>query len=116
MIGVSIDRPGADGNVRRVADERGVTYPVWLDPQDAFTSTFRSTGVPESVLIDKNGVVVRRWPGALSEDDATIDAAIERAIASTGDYVTTRPQRGRGRRARSASASSARSRRCSPAC
>ncbi|MBE2316670.1 redoxin family protein [Solirubrobacter sp. CPCC 204708] len=87
VVGVSIDRPGSDGNVRRVAEERGVTYPVWLDPQDAFTPTFRSTGVPESVLLDKNGVVVRRWPGALTEDDTTIDAAIERAIASSGAYV-----------------------------
>lgn len=87
VVGVAIDRPGADGKVRGVVRERSVSYPIWLDPQDAFTATFRSTGVPESILIDRNGVVVRRWPGALSEEDATIDSAIERAIASTGSYT-----------------------------
>lgn len=87
VVGVAVDRGGASGKVRGVAQMRAVSYPIWLDPEDAFTSTFRSTGVPESILIDRNGVVVRRWPGALSKDDTTIGSAIARAIASTGSYV-----------------------------
>lgn len=92
VVGISIDRPGADGNVRAVADRRGATYPIWLDPEDLFTPSFRSTGVPESVLLDKRGVVVRRWPGALSEGDETIGPAIERAIASEGSYAAIASQ------------------------
>ncbi len=87
VIGVSIDRPGSDANVRRVAGQRGVTYPLWLDPQDTFTQTFRSSGVPESVLVDRDGVVVRRWAGAIDESDPTVERAIDRAIASKGDYA-----------------------------
>lgn len=86
VVGISIDVEGSDGKVTRVADDRGVTYPIWLDPEDAFTSTFRSSGVPESVLLDRDGIVVRRWPGALVEQDETIAPAIERALKSEGDY------------------------------
>ena len=93
IIGVAIDRPGSEGSVARVASERGVTYPIWLDPADDFTPTFRSTGVPESVLIDRNGVVVQRWPGAIQEGDPSVDAAVEDAIASQGSYVEASSER-----------------------
>jgi cytochrome c-type biogenesis protein len=93
VIGIAIDRPGSEGAVERVASERGVTYPIWLDPEDDFTPTFRSTGVPESVLIDRNGVVVQRWPGAIQEGDPAVDAAVEDAIASEGSYVEAASER-----------------------
>lgn len=86
MVGVSIDRDGMAGAVEQTAAERGVTYPIWLDPGDSFTPTFHSTGVPESVLIDKNGVVVMRWPGAIDFDDPNVEAAIARAEAVAGGY------------------------------
>lgn len=85
VIGISIDRGEVDGPVEAVAEERGVTYPIWRDSGDLFTPTFRSTGVPESILLDKNGVVVHRWRGVV-EPTATTRKLIESAIATTGDY------------------------------
>jgi len=69
VVGVSVDRPGMSGAVRNVASKRGTTYPIWLDPADEFTQTFHSTGVPESILLDRRGAVVMRWPGVIDVDD-----------------------------------------------
>lgn len=89
VVGVAIDPGGAAGAVRSVARRRGVTYPIWLDPEDTFTSTFQSSGVPESILIDRDGVVVMRWPGALEAHSAAVDHAIAGAIRSAGTYSAT---------------------------
>ncbi|MGH3041328.1 MAG: TlpA disulfide reductase family protein, partial [Gaiellaceae bacterium] len=85
VIGVSIDRGDADGPTAAVAKERGVTYAIWRDSEDEFTQTFRSTGVPESILVDREGTVVYRWRGAL-EATPGAERLIESALASTGDY------------------------------
>lgn len=87
VIGISIDRGVVDGPTQDVADDRGVSYPIWRDGEDLFTPTFRSTGVPESILVDKNGVVVHRWRGVV-EDDPVTRELIEVAIASEGNYET----------------------------
>lgn len=87
VVGISVDRPGSEGMVERLARSRGVTYPIWLDPEDRFTQVFQSIGVPESILLDKHGVVVRRWSGAIAEGDTTVDAAIGRALEASGNYA-----------------------------
>ena len=86
IIGVSIDRPGGDQAVQEVARRRGVTYPIWRDEDDLFTSTFRSTGVPESILVDRDGIVVYRWRGVVGDTPAT-RRLIETAIASQDNYA-----------------------------
>ena len=86
VIGVSVDHGDEDGPTEQVARERGVTYPIWRDGEDLFTSTFHSTGVPESLLIDENGIVVYRFRGVVEDTPATRHL-IETAIASNGDYV-----------------------------
>jgi cytochrome c-type biogenesis protein len=86
VVGVSVDRPGMSGAVRNVATQRGTTYPMWLDPADTFTQTFHSTGVPESILLDRRGAVVMRWPGAIDVDDPSVDKAIASAVLAAGNY------------------------------
>lgn len=64
VIGVSTDNRFSDGKVIAFAKQLGVTYPIWRDPDDRFTPTFRAIGLPHTVLFDRDGNVVHVWKGA----------------------------------------------------
>ncbi len=83
VVGVSIDRGGQDDSVRGYADDLGVTFPIWRDPSNRFARTFETTGVPETLLIGRDGEVLYRWKGALVEGNAADLILIEDALAGT---------------------------------
>jgi cytochrome c-type biogenesis protein len=83
VVGVSIDRGGKDDSVRSYATDLGVTFPVWRDPSNRFARTFETTGVPETLLIGRDGEVLYRWKGALVEENAADLTLIEDALAGT---------------------------------
>lgn len=83
VIGVSIDRKGQDDAVRSYADDLGVAFPLWRDPSNRFARTFETTGVPETLLIGRDGAVLYRWKGALPEENQADLTLIEDALAGT---------------------------------
>ena len=83
VIGVSIDRAGKDDAARSFADDLGVTFPIWRDASNHFARTFETTGVPETLLIGRDGAVLHRWKGALTEENQTDLTLIEDALAGT---------------------------------
>lgn len=92
VVGVSIDRTGKDDSVRSYAGDLGVTFPIWRDPSNRFARTFETTGVPETMLIGRDGEVLYRWKGALAEENPADLALIEDALAGTvtdASQVTT---------------------------
>lgn len=80
VIGVSIDTQG-DTQVLGFVEDIGITFTVLLDPRARVTRAFRTTGVPETILLDRRGFVAKRWIGAFdpfSNDAAReIDAVLE---------------------------------------
>jgi peptidoglycan/xylan/chitin deacetylase (PgdA/CDA1 family)/peroxiredoxin len=62
VIGVNIDA-GGDGLVRSFLGEYGVTYLNLRDRSDRITPAYRLVGVPETILIGRDGRVVHRWIG-----------------------------------------------------
>lgn len=64
VIGVSTDNRFSDTKVTAFAERIGVTYPIWRDPDDRFTPTFRAIGLPHTILFDRDGNVVHVWKGA----------------------------------------------------
>lgn len=80
VVGVSIDRGDADAKVREFAANAGVTFTILRDPRNTFSRTFRTTGVPETLLIGRDGEVLFRWKGPLDGGEAD-RAAIEAALA-----------------------------------
>jgi len=85
VVGVSVDEGDYDGDVLRFADAYGAEYEIWRDPEGNFSRTFHSVGVPETLLLDRNGVVVHRWKGPLQAGPET-DRLISTALASEGGY------------------------------
>lgn len=85
VVGVSVDEGDYDGDVLSFADSYGADYEIWRDPEGDFSRTFHSVGVPETLLLDRKGVVVHRWKGPLQSEPET-DRLISTALASEGGY------------------------------
>lgn len=62
VVAVSVDSDGSAAAA--FVDELGLSMRVLHDPGGRVTRAFRTTGVPESFLIDADGRLVRRWIGA----------------------------------------------------
>jgi peroxiredoxin len=84
VVGVSIDRAGADESIRAFLDEVGVDFPVLLDPRERFVHRFMTLGVPETFLIDADGVVRWRWTGRYHPLAAENLELVEDALADAG--------------------------------
>lgn len=59
VVGISVDAAGDRDKVAESAPKLGITYEVWLDPDERIGGVMRYGGVPASMLIDREGVV--RW-------------------------------------------------------
>jgi cytochrome c biogenesis protein CcmG, thiol:disulfide interchange protein DsbE len=71
VIGVSIDASGMNRDIREFLDAHGITFTVLHDPAERVTRAFRSRAVPETFLIGRDGIILRRWIGQfdpLAED------------------------------------------------
>jgi peroxiredoxin len=75
VVGVSVDGPGAERDVVRFLDAHGISFPIVHDPEERVTRVFRTVGVPETFLLDADGVVVRRWIGPVRAGE--VESALE---------------------------------------
>lgn len=84
VVGVSIDRGEAAGKIEQFAADTGVTFTLLHDPKNTFSRTFRTTGVPETLLIGRDGEVLYRWKGPLQDsaaDREILQAALDGAAS-----------------------------------
>lgn len=80
IVGVSVDAPGADAEIRRFVEEHRLAFTIAKDPARRIDRAFRTIGVPETFLIDSAGKVQRRWIGQFDPEDSTVIAEIRRAL------------------------------------
>jgi peroxiredoxin len=81
VIGVSIDSRNAAGAVRQFLESNGITFTILHDADERVTGTFRTLGVPETFLIDREGRLVQRWIGKIDAESETIQSAVREALA-----------------------------------
>jgi len=81
VIGVSIDELDDRAQVLEAGPRLGISYDIWLDPQDRIAALTGTTVVPASVLIDREGAIVWRHTGVLREDTPGFVEALEAVIA-----------------------------------
>ena len=62
IIAVSIDE-GSPADVQSYVKELGITFEILHDRTADIQRVYQTTGVPESFLLDKNGVIVKRMIG-----------------------------------------------------
>jgi cytochrome c biogenesis protein CcmG, thiol:disulfide interchange protein DsbE len=80
ILGVSVDSRGSEQTIRRFIAEGGYTFTILHDESDTVSRLFRTIGVPETFLIDADGIVVRRWIGRFDPLAEDVVADIERLL------------------------------------
>jgi len=80
VVGVTVDSRSAEDQVRRFIQDFGMTYEVWVDPDQTAVSTFEAIGVPLTVLVDREGRIVWRHLGAFERGDPELVRAVESAL------------------------------------
>lgn len=101
IAAVSVDSPpgvldafgNAGGDPVAFARDLGLTFPVFLDPSGAVERIYRTSGVPESFLIGKDGVVYKKMAGATAWDSEANAGLVRRLVDGGADG---RPEAGPG--------------------
>lgn len=79
VVGVNIQ--DLESEARKFLAQTGATYPNVRDGDGTVNRTYGITGVPETFFIDKQGRVVKKFPGAAVEWK-TWEEAIEQLLSS----------------------------------
>ena len=79
IAAVSIDE-GAPDDVRAFGQELGLTFDLLQDRSTKVQQIYQTTGVPESFLLDREGVIVKRVIGAHDWASPVNRALIERLL------------------------------------
>jgi cytochrome c-type biogenesis protein len=85
VIGVNIDRTVDNATIQQFALDHGAGFRIAKDPDNTFSSEFRASGVPETVLIDRNGEIAFHWKGQLEAGSAENRQIIADTLAGTFD-------------------------------
>lgn len=72
VVGANIGETQAA--VQTFIDRSGLTFPIWLDPDEDSMRAFATISLPSTFLIDPTGTVRARWMGATCERE--LEAAI----------------------------------------
>ncbi len=68
IIAMSVDTEGPEV-VREFVERYGLTFTVLLDPKGKIKDGYKTTGVPETFIIDQNGVIAEKVWGPRNWDD-----------------------------------------------
>jgi peroxiredoxin len=82
VFGISIDEAASVARVRGEASKLGVSFPILLDQDTRVVSLYnpRATA-PYSVLVARDGTVVRRQEGYTTSERENLEHAVEEALA-----------------------------------
>jgi cytochrome c biogenesis protein CcmG/thiol:disulfide interchange protein DsbE len=83
ILAVSIDADGRKA-VAPFVQQMNLTFPALLDPNEKIRSLYAITGVPESFVIDKNGILVDRVIGPLDWASAKVFTFFESLLKKSG--------------------------------
>jgi peroxiredoxin len=82
VLGISIDGADERDEVRAEVAKLGVTFPILLDQETRVVSLYNPrSSAPYSVLIGRDGRVVRKQEGYTTGDHGTIERDLEAALA-----------------------------------
>lgn len=74
-----IGNPG--GDIEAFADSLGLTFPVLHNPSGDIQQLYRTTGVPETFLIGRDGIIYKKVAGGTEWDAPQHEELIQRLLA-----------------------------------
>jgi thiol-disulfide isomerase/thioredoxin len=92
VVGVNIDEGEADEAVTRYVQGMKIGFSIWRDPNNRFGKRFRVLGVPATLLINREGMIVRRWQGPMDPGAADNLKSIMAALEPASVPVAAKPQ------------------------
>jgi peroxiredoxin len=78
LLAISVDDEEAP--VQGFIDRMGLTFPVLHDADQSVSRTYQTMGYPESLLLDRNGVIVERYVGPKPWDEPDYVQRVERLL------------------------------------
>ncbi|MBI1967248.1 MAG: TlpA family protein disulfide reductase [Gemmatimonadetes bacterium] len=79
VVAVSVDKDGPEV-VEAFVKGLGLTFEVWHDRSGDIQRIYQTTGVPESFVIDRDGVIVKKLIGAAEWDGPVNETLIRRLL------------------------------------
>jgi thiol-disulfide isomerase/thioredoxin len=76
MVAISVDEGGKPA-IESYFKESGFSLPTYLDESGASAKSYGVTGIPESFIIDKQGVIVKKVIGGVAWDSPETVSFIE---------------------------------------
>jgi cytochrome c biogenesis protein CcmG/thiol:disulfide interchange protein DsbE len=83
IAAVSVDE-GAPDDVRRFGQDLDLSFDLLQDRSGAIQQSYQTTGVPESFLLNRSGVIVKRVIGAHDWNSEANRALVERMLDEPG--------------------------------
>lgn len=83
IAAVSIDE-GSPDDVRRFGRELDLSFDLLQDRSGTVQQTYQTTGVPESFLLNRNGIIVKRVIGPQDWSSGANRALVERLLDEPG--------------------------------
>jgi thiol-disulfide isomerase/thioredoxin len=65
---IGIEAGEAQNDVLQFVQGADITYPIWFDLKNASLNAFRSSSLPNSFVIDRNGNVRLAWVGEINRE------------------------------------------------
>jgi peroxiredoxin len=62
LIAISVDESGAEA-VKPFMEKHKLGFPVLLDTKGDIKTLYQATGIPESFIIDKDGIIIEKIIG-----------------------------------------------------
>ena len=84
ILAVSIDQDPRD-EVLSWVNQRHLTFDILQDQSGRIQQTYQTTGVPESFILDRNGVIVKKVIGAIEWTDPGTEALINRLLGQSAN-------------------------------
>jgi cytochrome c biogenesis protein CcmG/thiol:disulfide interchange protein DsbE len=81
VVAVSIDGVGMEAGVREFAKQFGLTFDILHNPAGDIQDIYQMTGVPESFLIGRDGVIRKKIAGAIDWNSESNRRLITRLLA-----------------------------------
>ncbi|MGH7665607.1 MAG: peroxiredoxin family protein [Gemmatimonadaceae bacterium] len=76
IVAVSIDNAGMQQEIMRFAREYGLTFDILHDPEGRIRTIYQTVAVPETFIIGRDGVIIRKVIGAADWHSEANRAAI----------------------------------------
>lgn len=81
VVAVSIDNPGMEQAIRGFVRDYGLTFDILHDPSGDIQRIYQSSGVPETVVIGRDGIIRKKVTGAISWNSEPNRALVRQLLA-----------------------------------